>query len=198
MPDSWYPKAEDYYVPQQDAPDYPTRQGDVFGSGSEDAPTAAWAGFVVVSPSCEVQNKSAGVQVARLHHVAELHDDWQRTAITYGFDSREDVVRVAFAHTFWFPPAKDDGGSLLEPLFVNFREVVDVPTEDVTPQIRCRAMTHDARLYFIRRSIFHRYRWNLSIEQVRTLESERISGDANFKGPRPPWATDPTMTKTPT
>jgi hypothetical protein len=187
VPDPWYPDADEYYVPPDDESQYPTRQGDVFEVRSDVTPPD-WAGFIVVSPSCEVQSKATDAQVARLRRVSDLPDEFQRVQVTYGFDTRDPaVVKVAFAHTFWMPPALDDG-PLSGDLFANFREVISIPQVAVLPEVRARAMTHEARLYFIRRKVFYRYRWNLTIEDVRTLEEERIASDANFAGPRPLWA----------
>lgn len=153
----------------------------------DDGDLVDWPGFVVVSPSCEVQNKTAGVQVARLHRLSELQDPFQRTAVTYGFDTRDAVVRVAFAHTFWMPPAADDG-PLSDALFVDFRDARLLDRDAVAQERRAQALTHDARVYFIRRKVFYRYRWLLSVDNVRGLEAARIAGDESFRGPRPAWA----------
>ncbi len=188
MPDPWYPLAEDYYVPESEATLYPTRQGDVFAAAPETGPVADWIGFVVLSPSCEVQRKNVPVQVARVHRISELRNDFQRTAVTYGFDTREPgVVRVAFAHTFWLPPAADEG-PLSDALFVDFRQTATTDPGSVGRERRERTLTHDARVHFIRRKLFYRYRWMLSLEDVRSLESARISADRDFAGPRPTWA----------
>jgi hypothetical protein len=187
--DPWYPRADRYWVPRDEAGSYPVRQGDLFASPGDVPP--GWLGFLVVSPSCEVQRKNTPVQIARIHQVDELAGDFQRSAVTFGYDMRDlAVVRVAYAHTFWMPPADDDG-ALAEPMFADLREVAVVPPGSVARERRARAMTHDARVAFIRRAIFHRYRWLLSLADVQAREAIRISQDRDFEGPRPAWASSP-------
>lgn len=114
-------------------------------------------------------------------------EEFDRTAVTYGFSEKDGNVRVAFANTFWLPPA-EPAGEWSEPMFADFREVACVDRDHFDASKRVRAMTHEARLYLIRRKIYFRYRWNLSIDDVRRTEAERISGDPAFTGPRPDWA----------
>ena len=186
MADPWYPPASEYYVPEGEVALYPVRQGDVFPP-PQDADD--WAGSVVVSPSCEVQRKGVDVQVARIRRISDLLDAFQRTAVTYGFDTRDPaIVKVAFAHTFWMPPAAETG-PLSDALFADFRDVRVVPQAALDRERRVRAMTHDARVHFIRRKLYFRYRWLLSVDDVRALEAQRIAGDPDFIGPRPAWAT---------
>ena len=181
IPDPWYPAAEDYYF--GDDADVPVRQGDVFGS---DTAPQNWHGFLITHPSCEVQaQKAAHVQVARLRPVSDLADAFQQAAVTYGFSEKAGVVRIAFAHTFWLPPA---GGVLAEPMFADFRDVASLPTTSVDRPQRAAALSHDGRVSLIRRMIYHRFRWNLPLDRVRDLERARINADPAFAGPRPAWA----------
>ncbi len=86
--------------------------------------------------------------------------------------------------TGFLPPYKADG----EPMFSNFREIATLAKEHFTQGKRLAALTHDARVTFIRRAIYWDYRHFLSFEEVRSLEAARISSDSAFKGPRPSWA----------
>lgn len=184
MAEAWYPHASDYYVDVAEAGAYPVRQGDVFGAQAD---LTDWRGFLVLHPSCEIQTgKAKRVQVARLRAVSELADTFQQTAVTYGFTEDEGKVKVAFANTFWLPPATDSG-ELAEPMFADLRDVSTIPVATVLPETRVRALSHDARVHLIRRLVYFLFRWNLPLTQVRKLEASRISADAMFAGPRPSW-----------
>lgn len=187
MADAWYPRAEVYYVDTPLDSAYPVRQGDVFETPEDAGSLAEWKGFMLVHPTCEIR-KAALLQVARLHAVSELPEPFQQTLLTYGYkDLGDGNVQVAYANTFWLPPASETG-TLAEPMFVDFREVAMVGPERVEKALRARTMSHDARLYLIRRKILFRYRWNLPLEQIKALEAHRIGRDATFEGPRPDWA----------
>ena len=186
MADPWYPPAASYFVPRGDDASFPVRQGDIFEAPEEAGDLAGWRGFMLIHPTCEVA-KAPRLQVARLRAVSELADDFQKTVVTYGYRDRHGEIEVAFAHTFWLPPAGDDG-PLGEPGFVDFRDVDTVEPDRARSELRARAMSHDARVYLIRRQIYFRYRWHLTLDQVRQLEAQRIRGDTAFEGPRPSWA----------
>lgn len=186
MADPWYPPAELYFVDPSEADAYPVRQGDVFDAPEGDGALSEWKGFLLTHPTCEVR-KAPQVQIARLRALSELPDPFQQALVTYGLRDRNGTIEVAYAHTFWLPPATD-GGALGEPMFADFRDVLTVERERVDRSLRVRAMTHEGRLYLIRRKILFRYRWILTIDQVRTLEADRIRQDPNFEGPRPDWA----------
>ena len=49
-------------------------------------------------------------------------------------------------------------------------------------------VTHDARVCYIRRTLYWRQRWLVRLDEVRSLEANRISADTTFEGPRPIWA----------
>jgi hypothetical protein len=59
---------------------------------------------------------------------------------------------------------------------------------ELTQAGRVAALTHEARIYLLRREIYYKYRWLTSIEEVRLAESDRIGNDENFEGPKPTWA----------
>jgi hypothetical protein len=94
-------------------------------------------------------------------------------------------VRIAFAHTFFVAPVQ--GGAMDVPMWADFREVALAPREQFTQDARIGALTHDARVTFIRRYLYFRLRWSLSFEQVRDMEAARIAADPAFGGPRPDW-----------
>jgi hypothetical protein len=72
-------------------------------------------------------------------------------------------------------------------MWADFRELVLAPREQFTHDARIGALTHDARVTFIRRYLYFRLRWSLSFEQVREMEAARIDADPAFAGPRPDW-----------
>lgn len=188
MTDPWYPPAEEYFVPKEEDDEYPVRQGDIFGLSPD--PQNPWLGCMVVHPSCEIQTgKSTLVQVARIHAVSELADDFQKVSLAFGFSERDGDVRIAFANTFWLPPAAGSG-PFSEPMYVDFREISLAASKNLHQTKRVRALSHEARLYLIRRKIYFRYRWNLELADVRRTEAQRIGGDPTFRGPKPPWATE--------
>ena len=46
-------------------------------------------------------------------------------------------------------------------------------------------MTHDARVTFIRRAVYFRYRILLALDDIRRWEATRIASDPAFAGSRP-------------
>jgi hypothetical protein len=107
----------------------------------------------------------------------------QRAALRSGWTERDGIVQRAHVHTFWLPPLP---GYDEPDLYIDFRDVVAVRFRDLIQ--RRAAMTHDARVHLIAREIYFRYRWAVSVEDVRNSEALRISGDHDFRGPRPQWA----------
>lgn len=73
-------------------------------------------------------------------------------------------------------------------MFANFRRLQLVDRCDVSLANRHAALTHECRMYFIRRWFYFRFRILLLLDQVRGLEAERLRADPAFQGPRPPWA----------
>lgn len=180
MSDAWYPLANDYWVDSAEAGQYPPRQGDLFGA--VDTPYSRWEACQLIHPTCELGEASVTeVQVIRVHSLTEIVDPNQQAAVVAGFHERDGVVRVAHAHTYFLAPAGD------APLYSNFRELALVPKAELLAQ-RVRAMTHDARVTFIRRVLYFRFRILISTEEVRRWEAMRIMGDPAFAGPRPEWA----------
>lgn len=178
--DAWYPRAGDYWVDAADAGEYPPRQGDLFAA--VDTPYGRWDACQLIHPSCELAKSGvAEVQVIRVRKLDEITDPRQQAAVVAGFQERAGVLHVACAHTYFLAPA--DSG----PLFSNFREVALVPKQALLER-RLRAMTHDARVTFIRRAVYFRYRVLIALDDIRRWEATRIANDPTFAGPRPAWA----------
>lgn len=180
MTDAWYPRADEYWVDPGEAIAYPPRQGDLFPA--TDTPYGRWDACQLIHPTCElVKPAVAEVQVVRVRPLDEIADVNQRAAVVAGFRERGGVLHVAYAHTYFLAPAGEG------PLFANFREVALVPKAQLLER-RLRAMTHDARLTFIRRAIYFRYRVLIGLDDIRRWEATRIANDPAFGGPRPAWA----------
>jgi hypothetical protein len=88
------------------------------------------------------------------------------------------------AHTFFLPPV----GQLAEPMFADFRQPTIIPRADLDPGRRIAALTHDTRVYFIRRKLYWEQRWLMDLGDVRRLEGDRIGHDEHFIGDKPKWA----------
>ena len=187
--DAWYPPAESYY--SEDDPDVvPIRQGDILRPKSiyDGSMDKTWLGCLVIHPSCEIiTQKARKIQVCRIRLLQE-HGKNQQASIAAGETTDEDGnTRVAMAHTFFLPPVSEDH-RFDHPMFADLRDTVLVDKTEITTDRRIAIMTHDARVYFIRRYVYWRQRWMLPIQDVLELEKERIGRDANFSGPRPVWA----------
>lgn len=70
-------------------------------------------------------------------------------------------------------------------MWADFRALALAPREQITEETRIGALTHDARVTFIRRYLYFRLRWSLGFGQVRDMEAARIAADAELAGPRP-------------
>jgi hypothetical protein len=181
----WYVHRSAYWIPPGESAGYPVRQGDLFGP--LDIGNHRWTAAMIVHPTCELGKASvAAIQVARVRTMSALPDERQRVAVQAGFSEREGQVRVAFAHTFFVAPVA--GSQLAEPMWANLREIASVERARFTPDARLGALSHDARVTFIRRYLYFRFRHALSFEQVRDLEAARIRADPAFVGPKPAWA----------
>ncbi len=175
----------DYWVAATDAGEYPVRQGDLFAN-VQAIGGAQLDAAMIVHPTCELGKTSVKqVQVARIWRLDALPDENQRQRVVAGISEKDGAVRIAFAHTFFVAPV--DGGPLAIPMWADFREIVLAPREQFTREARIGALTHDARVTFIRRYLYFRLRWALSFEQVRDMEAARIGADAAFDGPHPDW-----------
>jgi hypothetical protein len=71
-------------------------------------------------------------------------------------------------------------------LFADFRTVTLVNKDSLGE--RLAALTHDARVTFIRRHMYFQYRLLFSFSDVRGWEADRIASDPAFLGERPHWA----------
>lgn len=192
LTDAWYPRAEDYWVPVGDAHGYPVRYGDMFATPDSAVCRTAkgkpWPAVLVLHPSCELGSKAADdtqVLVARINRVADIGSA-QRPAVRTGWAERDGRLLVAHANTFWLPPQPGQRDDI--DWYADFRRLQAVPLADLHAAGRAAAMTHDARVFLIRREMYFKYRWLTSVEQVRGLELERIINDPHFVGPRPDWA----------
>lgn len=189
MTNAWYPSPDDYFAVDQHE-ELPVRQGDLLeAAGSLVSPSGKpWLGCIVIHPSCEiVSDKVERVQVCRVRRLRETSHRFQEYIADGQRTDDDGHPLVAMAHTFFLPPASDDA-PFHEPMFADFREVALVSIEQVSKQYRVAALTHEARVCFIRRSLYWRQRWLLEYETVQGFESDRISDDAAFVGPRPAWA----------
>lgn len=175
----------DYWVAAAEAGEYPVRQGDLF-TNVQTADGAHLDAALIVHPTCELSRASVmNVQVTRVHPLSVLPDENQRRRVVAGLSEKDGGVRIAFAHTFFVAPV--EGSALGIPMWADFRELVLAPREQFTQDVRIGALTHDARVTFIRRYLYFRLRWSLSFEQVRDTEGARIAADPSFAGPRPDW-----------
>jgi hypothetical protein len=109
----------------------------------------------------------------------------QHQRVVAGISEKDGGVRIAFAHTFFIAPV--EGSALDFPMWADFRELALAPRDQFSQDARVGALTHDARVTFIRRYLCFRPRWPLSFEQVREMEAARIAADPAFAGPRPDW-----------
>ena len=189
MSETWYPRHNSYYA-EAGLENIPVRQGDLLEAGSTclDTRGKSWYGCVVVHPSCDiVTGKVNHIQVCRVRRLREQSKKYQEMIVAGQSTDDQGRARVAMAHTFFLPPARDDG-PFSEPMFADFLDVARVPIEEMVVERRVAALTHDARNCFIRRSLYWRQRWLLTMANVQELERRRISADPDFLGPRPPWA----------
>jgi hypothetical protein len=185
--DSPYLYHADYWVPADRAHDYPVRQGDLFAN-IQTVDGILLDAALIVHPTCELGKASvANLQVAPVRSLEALADESQRRKVVAGISEKDGRLQVAFAHTFFVAPVDDSG--LDGPMWADLREMRLAPREQFTIEARVGAMTHDARVTFIRRYLYFRLRWSLAFDQVRDMEAQRIAADPAFAGPRPEWAT---------
>lgn len=183
--DSPYLHHADYWVAATEAGGYPVRQGDLFAH-VQTANGAHLDAALIVHPTCELGKASVtNVQVARVRALDALSDENQRQRVVAGISEKNGGLRIAFAHTFFVAPVEES--ALQIPMWADLRELVLAPREQFTQDARIGALTHDARVTFIRRYLYFRLRWSLSFEQVRGMEAARIGADPAFAGPRPDW-----------
>ena len=184
--DSPYLSHTAYWVPIGQAGEYPVRQGDLFRDVKVGRGT--WPAAILVHPTCELGKASvAEVQVARVHPLSDLTEQRQRLQVVAGVAESGGVLRIAFAHTFFLAPVPE--GPIEEPMWADLREIGLAARTHFTATTRIGALTHEARVTFIRRYLYFRFRLALTFQTVRDLEAARIRADAAFAGPRPAWAT---------
>ncbi len=192
MVDGQYPPAEEYWVSPDHDGSYPLRYGDMCVTPELDQCRTGkgrlWDRILVLSPSCELGDKAAPdtqVLVARVNPVSNVSAN-QRGQVRVGWVELSGRMRIAHANTFWMPPTplQDDDGDW----YADFRRLQSVPLSAIRQAGRVAALTHDARIYLIRREAYFKYRWLLPHDVVLGLESERIRNDLAFQGPRPNWA----------
>lgn len=171
----------------------PFRYGDLFAVPTTDAHGVAlidkagqpWHALMVLSPSCELVSMAKPidtVEVARVHQLS-TQDPKAQAAITAGWQERGGRIGVAFAHTVFLAPVSGHA-THGQPMFANLKGTARVTFGALQ---RIAALDHDARVHLIRREIYYRYRWLVSIDDVRANEAKRISNDPHFTEPRPPW-----------
>jgi hypothetical protein len=146
-----------------------------------------WPHVIVLHPSCEINAKSASdtaILVARVNRIQNLSAP-QRAVVRLGWREENLVAKVAHTNTFWMPPLpmQEDGADW----YADFRRLVSVDPKSLDESGREACMSHDARVYLIRKEMSFKYRWNVSIDEVRELERQRIASDPNFVGPKPSW-----------
>lgn len=189
MIDFAYPESNTYYV-TDGVERYPVRQGDLLTPSPQfqERLGKKWHALAVVHPSCEIiTTKAQTIQVCRVLRL-ESQSANLRPLIVQGTQTDEaGEPRIAMSHTFYFP-ALASGDLVEEPLLADFRQVTSIPSAEASRDYRLAALTHEARVCFIQRSLYWRQRWYLSLSQVQELEKDRISHDYEFEGPRPEWA----------
>jgi hypothetical protein len=124
------------------------------------------------------------LQVIRVEPLDRIKGSAAQAKVTAGFAEKDGRFEVSYANTFFLPPWEHDE----PPMYSDFRDVETVDGSALLDQRRLAALTHEARVTFIRREMYFRYRHFLSFEAVKGLEATRISNDPAFKGPRPEWA----------
>lgn len=187
LSEGWYPPAENYYVAEPDPAEYPVRQGDLMLPPSE-TPVGSnkpWLACLVIHPSCELGAKShpPDPQVVRVLALRSASEKSQPD-IVLGMREVNGASRVASASTFFLPPV----GRLEEPMYGDFHQPARIPRAELSADRRIAALTHDARLYFIRRKLYWEQRWLMELDDVLGFERVRISNDSAFVGDKPAWA----------
>lgn len=183
--DSPYLHHADYWVAAAEAGEYAVRQGDLFAN-AQTVNGAHLDAALILHPTCELGKASVtNVQVAQVLALDALSDENQHQRVVAGISEKDGGVRIAYAHTFFVAPV--EGSPLDFPMWADLRELVLATRGHFTKDARIGALTHDARVTFIRRCVYFRLRWSLGFEQVRDMEAARIAADRAFAGPRPDW-----------
>lgn len=194
--EAWYPHHDHYWVAPPEDGQRPFRYGDLFAPTAHSAsgqllttPSGQlWHAVMVLSPSCEVISKArndTAIEVARVMPLAG-QDPNVAGAITAGWQLKDLRPTVAFAHTVFLAGVAHTP-SHAGAMFANLKETARIRMADLRAAGRLGALDHDARVAVIRRQIYYRYRWLVTMDDVRALEGDRISNDPDFTEPRPPW-----------
>jgi len=184
--DGFYLAAEHVWVTGGDPQQWPLRQGDLLAAPSD--AQDPWLAALLVHPTCELPKASVRhLQVARVRGLDELTDPRQRSRVVAGLEERDGAVRVAFAHTFFCPPVPDS--PLAQPMWADLRDLALLAREQVSVERRVGTMSHEARVSFIRRYLYFRFRLLVPFAQIQALEAARIAVDDAFVGDRPGWVT---------
>ena len=131
MSETWYPRHNSYYA-EAGLENIPVRQGDLLEAGSTclDTRGKSWYGCVVVHPSCDiVTGKVNHIQVCRVRRLREQSKKYQEMIVAGQSTDDQGRARVAMAHTFFLPPARDDG-PFSEPMFADFLDVAKYDRRD--------------------------------------------------------------------
>jgi len=190
-----YPPDGSFWVPSTEAAKYPWRYGDLVTTpadaksyGAVDSKERPWRALMLTHPSCELGVKGApnGVQAVRVYWLREVSQR-QRTQVILGFAEVNGHTQVTRANQVYLAPVPGHA-SLGERMYADLRQPVRIPAEVLLAAGRVSAASHDARLAVLRRDVYFRYRWALSLDDVLSLEQVRIESDTAFAGPRPQWA----------
>lgn len=187
--DTWYPDATEYYA-DADVPTIPVRQGDVLlpSQACHDSKGKKWLACLVIHPSCDIiTQKVDRIQVCRVRLLSEQKDRFQEMIVAGHRTDSQGRHMVAMAHTFFLPPVPGSS-EFFSAMYADFQRTTTIPIAEVTQQRRVAALTNDARVYFIRRSLYWRQRWFIRLQEVFDFEAARIGSDTDFRGPRPEWA----------
>lgn len=195
--EAWYPRPDDYWVPDAEADERPYRYGDLFHAPSHDvhgAPLsdkggAPWHAVMVLAPSCELVAKAKPTDAVEVARVLPLNsqDPKAARAIVTGWQEKDSRITIAFAHTVFLAPVPDHA-THAGPMFAHLKSTTRVTLADLRLAGRIAALDHDARVSIIRRDIYYRYRWLTPRADVEAAERTRISNDPHFAPPRPDWA----------
>lgn len=186
MSDAWYLNIADYYVPQASSGAHPSRQGDIFAAPSG---LETWTACQLIHPTCDLAKASVNrVQIIRVYSLDAIADEKQKSGICAGWVEKDGKVQVAYANTFFLAPIATLAGDI--PLFADFRQM-EMAVKNSLLERRVAALTHEARVSFMRRELYFRYRLRFSFDEVKSWEAARIAVDPHFEGPRPTWALPP-------
>ncbi|MEP6665604.1 MAG: hypothetical protein ABJA81_04055 [Nocardioidaceae bacterium] len=194
--DAWYLARDRYWVAADADPPPPFRHGDLFHTPAvnvDGVPLATsdgslWHAAMVLSPSCKLVSKVKDddpIEVARVVPLS-IQPPKEAAAIAAGWQEKDGRLRVAFAHTV-FLAGVPESTSHTDGMFAHLKTTTRVRMRELRAVGRIAALDHDARVSVIRRELYYRYRWLISMDDVGANEATRISCDPHFAEPRPDW-----------